>query len=362
MVRTRIAPSPTGDDLHVGNLYTAYLNWAFAKHTGGKFIVRIEDTDRTRLVAGSEEKILKTLGDFGIVADESIAVDGEYGPYRQSDRLEIYKKHAQILIDSGAAYYCTCTSERLEQVREEQKKNKQLPRYDRYCVDRQTEVKKEIESGVPFVIRLAVPKDENISFIDVIRGEITISSNELDDQVLLKSDGFPTYHLAVVVDDHLMKISHIIRAEEWIASTPKHILLYRAFGWELPVFAHVPILRNPDKSKLSKRKNPVWASWYLEQGFLPEAMLNYFALMGWSHPEGKEIFTVEEFQTVFDIKDMKAVGPVFDVVKLEWMNGEYIRAMDPNKLQDTISNFYNIRGEFASVGDLRVIHFVISSH
>ena len=314
MVRTRIAPSPTGEDIHIGNLYTALINWAWAKKHKGKFIIRIEDTDQERLVKGSEEKILQTIKEYGLNYDESTDIGGQYGSYRQSERLSVYKKYADELIKKKAAYYCTCTKERLAELRAAQQKQKQIPKYDKHCLTKQKEVKEEIKKGKSYVVRLNVPNNREIKFNDLIRGEIKIMSDNLDDQVLMKSDGFPTYHLAVVVDDYLMKISHIIRAEEWLSSTPKHILLFEAFGWDLPIFAHVPILRNPDRSKLSKRKNPVWASWYLKQGYLPEAVLNYLALMGWSHPEQKEIFSLDEFVKVFDLKDIKSSGPAFDIV------------------------------------------------
>ncbi|MBI2641546.1 glutamate--tRNA ligase [Candidatus Roizmanbacteria bacterium] len=336
MVRTRIAPSPTGEDIHIGNLYTALINWAWAKKNKGKFIVRIEDTDRSRLVRDSEQKILKTLKAYGLTYDEGPDIGGPYKPYRQSERLDYYKKYAEELIDKGVAYYCTCTKERLDELRTLQQKQKQIPKYDKFCLVRQTDVKQEIKKGKQFVIRFNVLSGKEIVFRDVIRGDIKILSDNLDDQVLLKSDGFPTYHLAVVVDDYLMKITHVIRAEEWLSSTPKHILLYKAFGWDMPIYAHVPILRNPDRSKLSKRKNPVWASWYLKQGFLPEAVLNYLALMGWSHPKQIEIFNLEEFVKVFDLKNIKSVGPAFDQVKLEWINGEYIRKTPDSKLKSLI--------------------------
>lgn len=323
-IRTRIAPSPTGEDIHIGNLYTALINWVWTKKNNGQFIVRIEDTDQTRLVPGSEEKIINSLKAYNLSADESPLDGGEYGPYRQSQRLDIYQKYVQQLIDNGIAYYCTCSKERLDEVRKDQQANKQIPRYDRHCLTHQDEVKKEIATGKPYVIRLLVPEKE-IVFTDLIRGEIKINGKDMDDQVLLKSDGFPTYHLAVVIDDHLMQISHIIRAEEWLPSTPKHVLLYRSFGWDLPIFCHLPILRNPDRSKLSKRKNPVWASWYLEQGILPEAMLNYLALMGWTHPEQKDIFDLDEFIAKFDLIDINTTGPIFDLTKLKWLNGKYIR-------------------------------------
>jgi glutamyl-tRNA synthetase len=339
MVRTRIAPSPTGQDVHVGSIATALMNFAWAKKNNGQFIIRIEDTDQSRLVQGGEEKMLDTLDRIGLKADESPKVGGPHAPYRQSERLEIYKKYAEELVAKGKAYYCTCTPERLVKMREEQQANKQIPKYDRQCFNNQAEIEKEVKKkNVRHVVRLLIP-DGKVTFNDVVRGEVTIENQNLDDQVLLKSDGFPTYHLGVVVDDHLMGITHIIRGEEWLPSTPKHIILYQAFGWELPVFAHNSLLRNPDKSKLSKRKNPVWTSEYLEKGIFAEALLNYLALMGWSHPEGKEIFTLDEYVKVFDIKDIQKTAPVFDPVKLDWMNGEYIRQMDNEMLKDRIMKF-----------------------
>jgi glutamyl-tRNA synthetase len=333
-VRTRIAPSPTGEDIHLGNLYTAILSYAWAKKNNGKFIVRIEDTDKEREVKGSAQKILQTLSDYGVNADESPIIGGPYSPYVQSDRKEIYKKHAEDLVKSGHAYYCTCTKNRLTKLRGQQIKDKKPTKYDKHCLDRQQEVKQDVESGKPYVIRLNVERDKEIIVNDLLRGEVKFSSNDIDDQVLLKSDGFPTYHLAVVVDDNLMKVSHVIRAEDWLSSAPKHVLLYNAFGFELPVFAHTPLLRNADKSKLSKRKNPVWAGWYLKQGFLPEAVVNYLCLMGWSHPQQKEKFSMKEFVKVFDIKDVDTVGPIFDLTKLEWLNGQYIKDLSD-------SDFYN---------------------
>lgn len=311
MVRTRIAPSPTGENLHIGNVYTALLNFAYAKKNNGKFIIRIEDTDRTRLVEGSEQRILQSLKWFGLFYDEGPDIGGPYAPYRQSDRKEIYRKYAEELIAQGHAYYCFCDSTRLEEMRKKQQAEKLPTIYDGFC--KTTYTKEEAAEKVktePHVIRLNVPEEGVTIVKDVIRGDVVFENKLIDDQVLLKSDGFPTYHLGVVVDDHLMGITHVIRAEEWISSAPKHVLLYQFFRWELPVFAHLPILRNADRSKLSKRKNPVWVSWYQKEGFLPEAMLNFLALMGWSHPEGKEIFSLEEFIQQFDIVDVKAVGPI----------------------------------------------------
>lgn len=350
MVRTRIAPSPTGSDIHIGNLYTALINWAWAKKHGGQFIVRIEDTDRTRYIEGAAEKILESLAKYGLNNDEGPNVGGPYSPYRQSERLELYRERALELVEKGRAYYCFCTKERLEKIRQDQAARKQIPKYDKHCLSlTSAQIQEELDKGTPYVIRLNVPSHVNITFHDLIRGDITINTDQIDDQVLLKSDGFPTYHLAVVVDDAAMKITHIIRAEEWISSTPKHVMLYDAFGWDKPVFCHVPILRNPDRSKLSKRKNPVWASWYLENGYLPEAVLNYLSLMGWSHPDQAEIFDLDEFVRRFDLKDLSAVGPAFDPKKLEWMNGMWIRKISPEDLANRLTTFYGGTYDFEFV-------------
>lgn len=344
MIRTRMAPSPTGKDVHIGSVATTLMNFAWAKKNGGQFIIRIEDTDQSRIVPGGEKKMLETFDAIGLKADESPLVGGPFAPYRQSERLDIYKKYALELVEKGKAYYCVCTPERLDSMRKQQQAEKKMPKYDRQCFHNQPEIKKQVEAGARHVIRLLMPEKE-ITFNDLIRGSITVQSNTLDDQVLLKSDGFPTYHLGVVVDDHLMEITHIIRGEEWIPSTPKHIVLFESFGWEIPAFAHVSLLRNPDKSKLSKRKNPVWTSEYLEKGILKEALLNYLALMGWSHPEGREIFTLEEYVEVFDLKDVQTTAPVFDPVKLEWMNGEYIRKLKVESLRLKVVAFYKNQGK-----------------
>lgn len=338
-VRVRIAPSPTGVDLHIGNVYTALLNFVFARQKKGVFLIRIEDTDRTRLVKGAEQKILSSLKWFNLNYDEGPDIGGMYAPYRQSERRQLYKKFAQELIKKGSAYYCFCDSKRLDEMRKKQIAQAKPTLYDGTCRELDPILSAKRAKSEKFVIRLKVPKEGTTKFNDLIRGEISFENKLIDDQVLLKSDGFPTYHLGVVVDDNLMEISHVIRAEEWISSTPKHVLLYKFFGWPLPIFAHGPILRNPDKSKLSKRKNPVWASWYKEQGFLPEAILNYLALMGWSHPDQKDIFTISEFIEIFRLEDLKPVGPAFDLKKLEWMNGEYIRQMDNSILAEKIQAF-----------------------
>ena len=330
IVRTRIAPSPTGQDLHIGNAYTALINYVFAKKHQGQFLVRIEDTDRTRLVEGSEQNILTSLHWLGLDPDESPEKGGPYSPYRQSERLKTYKEYAAELVKKGHAYYCFCTPERLAQMRKDQEAKHMPPMYDGHCRELRTQ-NSELRTK-KYVIRLKVPKEGTTTFKDIIRGDISFENKLLDDQVLLKSDGFPTYHLGVVVDDHLMEITHIIRGEEWISSTPKHILLYQFFGWRPPIFAHMPLLRNPDKSKLSKRKNPVWVSWYKEQGILPEAVVNYLATLAWAHPEGKDIFTLEEMIEAFELEDVQTTAPIFDVEKLRWMNGEYIRMKTDTEL------------------------------
>jgi len=340
--RTRIAPSPTGQDLHIGNAYTALINYVVATKSGGQFIVRIEDTDRTRLVEGSESRILSSLDWLGIPHHEGPDIGGPFAPYRQSERLPEYKKYAEKLIEKGHAYYCFCTPQRLEEMRKAQEAEHKPPMYDGFCKTLSTdESKKRAASGEKYVIRMNVPDEGNTTFTDVIRGEITFENKLIDDQVLLKSDGFPTYHLGVVVDDHIMGITHIIRGEEWIPSTPKHILLYTFFGWDIPAIAHVSVLRNPDKSKLSKRKNPVWVSDYKSKGYLPDAIKNYLASMAWSYPGGRDIFAIPEMIDVFEISQLQTTAPIFNVEKLRWMNGEYIRKMADSELMACLYEFDN---------------------
>ncbi len=324
-VRVRIAPSPTGDP-HVGTAYIGLFNYAFAKKHGGKFILRIEDTDQTRSTKESEQMIFNSLRWVGLTWDEGPDVGGEFGPYRQSERLEHYKKAAQTLIERGEAYRCYCTAERLDELRQKQRAAGGRLGYDRHC-RHQTEVK----AGEPFVIRLKMPTEGKIVVQDKLRGAIEFDTAEIDDQVLLKSDGFPTYHLANVVDDHMMQITHVIRAEEWITSTPKHVQLYKAFGWTAPEFVHMPLLRNADKSKISKRKNPVSLNYYERAGFLPEAMLNYLALMGWTLPDQREKFLLKDMIEHFDLSRISLGGPVFDLAKLTWLNGLYLREMDDDR-------------------------------
>ncbi|MBS1814269.1 MAG: glutamate--tRNA ligase [Acidobacteria bacterium] len=338
-VRVRIAPSPTGDP-HVGTAYIGLLNYIYAKQRGGKFILRIEDTDRTRFVPTSEAMIFEALRWLGIDWDEGPDVGGPHGPYRQSERTEIYRAHTSTLIENGSAYRCFCTPEELDQRRKAQLAAKMAPRYDGTCRRLTKEqVDANLAAGKSFTVRLAVPAEGATVFRDELRGEITIDHHNVDDQVLMKSDGFPTYHLANVVDDHLMEITDVIRAEEWISSTPKHVLLYKAFGWELPKFWHMPLLRNTDKSKISKRKNPVSLIYYRQAGFLPQAMLNFLGLMGGGMPapgdhnntpeqnRAAEIFSMADMLERFVFERISLGGPVFDLVKLKWLNGEYLRAL-----------------------------------
>ncbi len=335
-VRVRSAPSPTGDP-HVGTAYVSLFNYAFAKNAGGTFILRIEDTDRSRSSKESEEAIMRSLRWLGLEWDEGPDKEGDPGPYRQSERFGIYSKYGQKLLENGSAYRCFCTSERLAALRKTQQAQKRPTGYDGLCrALGEDEIEQKMAQNEPYTIRLKVPAEGETSYEDYIRGTITFRNPEIDDQVLLKSDGFPTYHLANVVDDHLMEISHVIRAEEWITSTPKHVLLYNAFGWEQPAFIHLPLLRNKDKSKISKRKNPVSLDWYREKGYLKEALLNFLALMGWSIGAEREKFTLQEMVTHFSWERAKKSGPVFDLQKLDWLNGEYIRAMSPDELLDRI--------------------------
>lgn len=324
-VRVRIAPSPTGDP-HVGTAFIALFNIAFAKSQGGEFILRIEDTDQVRSTSESETAILKSLRWLGLEWNEGPDIGGQYGPYRQSERSEIYKKYADELVDNGHAFHCFCTSDRLDRLRREQKLNSQPPGYDGLCSGlSKDEVAERHAKGEASVVRMHVPREGTCNLTDMLRDPIAIDWKQVDMQVLLKSDGMPSYHLANVVDDHLMKISHVIRGEEWISSTPKHILLYQYFGWEAPIFCHLPLLRNADKSKLSKRKNPTSIDYYQRIGMLPEALLNYLGMMGWTMPNGEEKFTLDEMIANFDINRMSLGGPVFDTEKLSWLNGRYIR-------------------------------------
>jgi glutamyl-tRNA synthetase len=327
-VKTRIAPSPTGDP-HVGTAYVALFNYAFAKRSGGRFILRIEDTDRQRSNVESEAMILEALRWLGLEWDEGPDVGGDDGPYRQSERTAVYREHVDQLVSSGAAYPCFCTRQRLNELRAQQKAAQQQLGYDGHCraLDSR-EAAERCAAGETHVIRLAMPSDGETVVHDLLRGEITFANQQIDDQILMKSDGQPTYHLANVVDDHLMGITHVIRAEEWISSLPKHVQLYRSFGWQLPVFCHLPLLRNADTSKISKRKNPVSLGYYRTAGVLPEALLNYLALMGWAMPDERDQFALDEFVESFRLEDISLGGPVFDLDKLTWLNGKYLRDLE----------------------------------
>ncbi len=335
-VRVRIAPSPTGDP-HVGTAYIALFNYAFAKSTGGKFILRIEDTDQTRARSDSERMIYDALRWVGLSWDEGPDVGGPYGPYRQSERSQHYKDAASKLLDAGKAYRCFCTEDRLAKLRIQQQAEKATLGYDRHCRDLDpAESRNRAAQGEACVVRLKVPVSGPIDFQDQLRGVVSRDAKEIDDQVLLKSDGLPTYHLANVVDDHMMQITHVIRAEEWISSTQKHVLLYEAFGWEQPQWFHMPLLRNTDKSKISKRKHPVSINYYRDSGILPQALLNFLGTMGWSFGGDREKFTLAEMISVFDWKRMSLGGPVFDLAKLTWLNEQYIHELTTEQLADAL--------------------------
>lgn len=340
-VRVRFAPSPTGY-LHIGGLRTALYNYLFARHNNGKFILRIEDTDRTRYVEGAIENLVNSLKWAGIDYDEGVFVEngqivekGDYGPYIQSERLQIYRKYVDELIENGYAYYCFCTKERLDKVREEQKIKGLVPKYDGFCRNLSIdEAKERIANGEKYVVRLKLPQNKDIKFHDLVRGDIVINTNDLDDQVLLKSDGYPTYHLAVVVDDHLMKITHIVRGEEWLSSAPKHIYLYEAFGWEKPEYVHLPTVLNKDRKKLSKRQGDVSVEDFREKGYLPEGLVNYLALVGWSPEDNKEILSMDELIEKFSFDRVAKTGGIFDNDKLDWMNGHYIRSSSVDRITE----------------------------
>jgi glutamyl-tRNA synthetase len=317
LIRVRFAPSPTGY-LHVGGLRTALYNFLFARKNNGKFILRIEDTDRARFVEGATEKLIEALHWAGIDYDEM---------YVQSERLEIYKQHVEQLLQNGKAYCCFCTSERLEQMRKEMEAKKVDVKYDRTCLKlSKQEIQNELEKKIPFVVRMKIPENRTIKFHDIVRGDVEFQSNIIDDQVLLKSDGFPTYHLAVVVDDHLMSITHVIRGEEWLSSVPKHLLLYEFLDWKIPQMAHLPLLLNPDKSKLSKRQGDVAVEDYRDKGYLKEALVNFVALLGWNPGTEQEIFSMEELIQQFSLERVHKAGAVFNLEKLNSLNTIHLRA------------------------------------
>ncbi len=345
IVRTRFAPSPTGY-LHIGGLRTALYSYLLAKQNGGQFILRLEDTDMKRYVPEAAEAIFRGLKWAGLKYDEGPDIGGPFAPYIQSQRLKLYQKYAQELIDKNLAYFCFCDEKTLEEMRQEQIAKKQAPKYDRRCLKLSPkEIENKIKSGIPYVIRMKIPENREIVVNDIIRGKIIYKSDELDDQVILKSDGYPTYHLAVVVDDHEMKISHVTRTEEWLPSTPKHILLYEYFGWKPPFWAHLPLLLNPDRTKMSKRKGDIAVDDYINKGYLPDAMINYLAFLGWN-PGGekksekkemaeikeKEIYSLEELIKDFRLEKVHKAGAVFNIEKLNWYNSYYIKQMPLEEL------------------------------
>lgn len=339
-VRTRIAPSPTGDP-HVGTAYIALFNLCFARKHGGQFVLRIEDTDQTRSTPESEQAIFDSLRWMGLEWDEGPDVGGDYGPYRQSERKDDYRQYAEQLIEKGHAFRCYRTPEELDELRaglKEQGVNRALKPYDLELP--KDEIAKRESAGGPYVIRMNVPMEGKVEINDMLRGTMELDWTLVDAQILLKSDGMPTYHLANVVDDHLMAITHVLRGEEWINSAPKHKLLYEYFGWDMPVLCHLPLLRNPDKSKLSKRKNPTSIQYYRRMGYLPEALINYLGRMGWSMPDESEKFTLQQMLDNFDIQRVSLGGPIFDVEKLSWLNGLWIREdLSPEQLAERLQDW-----------------------
>ncbi len=331
-IRVRYAPSPTGF-LHVGGLRTALYTYLYARRGGGRFVLRIEDTDRTRYVEGAVEQMIDSLRWAGLDFDEGPGIGGPHGPYYQSERLDLYRQAADRLVASGHAYPCFCTSERLARMREEQTRAGGTAKYDRHCASIAKDVAaRRVASGEPHVIRLRIPDGETIRVDDLIRGRVEIASDLLDDQVLLKSDRFPTYHLAVVVDDHDMEITHVIRGEDWLTSTPKHVLLYRYLGWDLPRFAHLPLLLGTDRSKLSKRQADVAVTDYREQGYFPEALVNFVAFLGWNPGDEREIFSLEDLTRDFSLDRVNKAGAIFNIEKLRWFNQQYMQRLPASRI------------------------------
>jgi len=341
VVRTRFAPSPTGY-MHVGNLRTALYAYLLAKRNNGKFILRIEDTDQERYVEGAIDVIYNTLAETGLKYDEGPDIGGDYGPYIQSQRKHIYKEYAEKLIELGAAYYCFCDKERLEKLREEQTARGETHKYDKHCLHlSKEEIEEKLKSGVPYVIRQNIPTEGVTTFHDAIFGTISVNNNELDDNVLLKSDGLPTYNFANVIDDHLMHITHVIRGSEYLSSTPKYNLLYEAFGWEIPTYIHVPPVMKSANKKLSKREGDASYEDFIAKGFLKEAIINYIALLGWNPGGEREIYTLDELVQVFDIKGISKSPAIFDVQKLEWMNSEYIKKLPLEEFHQKALPYYS---------------------
>lgn len=330
-IRTRFAPSPTGY-MHIGNLRTALYEYLIAKSQGGKFILRIEDTDQGRLVDGAVDLIYKTLKMTGLQHDEGPDVGGDYGPYVQSERMGLYMDYAKQLVDKGEAYYCFCTKERLERLKEENAEGASFAKYDRHCLHLPAEeVAAKLAAGEPFVIRQKMPTEGSTTFSDAVYGDITVENAELDDQILMKADGFPTYNFANVVDDHLMHITHVVRGSEYLSSTPKYNLLYRAFGWEPPIYVHLPAVMRDAHHKLSKRHGDKSFEDLVNEGYVVEAIVNYIALLGWSPSDNTEIFSLRELEEKFSMAGLSKSPSIFDIKKLTWMNGEYLKAMDFEK-------------------------------
>ena len=343
-VRVRFAPSPTGY-LHVGGLRTALFNYLFARKNKGKFILRIEDTDQKRTIPGAIENLMATLKAVGLEYDEGPDKGGDFGPYIQTERSETYRDHVKTLLESGHAYYCFCTEERLEKLRDVQRKTKQPTMYDGKCRNLPKDrVEENLNKNMPFVIRLKYPKEGRIVFDDIVRQKVAMDNAQIDDQILIKSDGLPTYHLASVVDDHLMKISHVIRGEEWLSSVPKHIYLYESFGWEAPTFAHLPLLLNSDRSKLSKRQGDVAVESYLEKGYLTDALLNFILLLGWHAADDREIYTLQEMEQAFSLERINKAGAIFDTEKLNWMGGYYVRHLSVEDIAERARPFFEEAG------------------
>lgn len=346
-VRVRFAPSPTGF-VHIGSLRTALYNFLYARKMQGNYVLRVEDTDRTRLVEGAVEGMLSAMNWAGVNHDEGVMLsddnkvvqNGDCGPYIQSERLDIYKEHIKTLIDKGDAYYCFCSRSRLDRIREQQKNEGLDPKYDGHCRElSQEEIQDKLDKGEDYVIRMKLPENKSITFNDIVRGKVSIHTSDMDDQVLIKADGFPTYHFAVVVDDHMMDITHVIRGEEWLTSTPKHVLLYQMFGWKAPTFVHLPNILNADRKKLSKRQGDVAVEDFRNKGYLPEALVNYIALVGWSPEDNKEIFSMPELIEAFSLERVSKSGGVFDTAKLNWVNSHYIKEADTQRLVDLASKF-----------------------
>lgn len=359
-IRVRFAPSPTGY-MHVGNFRTALYTYLFAKQKEGTFILRIEDTDQKRYVQDALEKLTEIMNwaDFeyseGVyIENEKVIQQGNFGPYIQSERLDIYKKYAEELVKNSQAYYCFCTPERLEKMRAEQSEKKQAPMYDRCCLKLSAEeIKNKIAAGEKHVIRQKINTEDSTEFEDIIRGKVEFENKLLDDQVLLKSDGYPTYNFANVVDDHLMEISHILRGEEYISSTPKYIQLYQNFGWEVPVFAHLPLLLNLDKTKLSKRQGDVSVEDYIQKGYLKEAIINFVAMLGWNPGEGstQEIFSISELIEKFDLAHVHKAGAIFDLKKLDWLNAQYIKKLSIDELYEKAKEYFAQKDFFKNASD-----------